>query len=127
MNFPSDLRYTKDHEWVRVEGGTATMGITEFAASELGEVVFVELPAIGKSFKQADSVCVVESTKAASDVYAPIGGTIKEVNKALSDKPELVNQSAYENGWMAKLGDFKEGDLKNLMSAEEYRKHVGDR
>lgn len=125
MNIPGNLKYTKDHEWVKVEGGIATCGVTEFAQSELGDIVFVELPAAGKVVTQGQSFCVLESTKAASDVYAPIGGTVKEVNNKLSDDPTLVNSSPYENGWMVKLQGVKDADLNGLMSAEDYRKHIG--
>jgi glycine cleavage system H protein len=125
MNIPENLRYTKDHEWVRVEGQTATIGITAFAQEELGEVVFVDLPAVGKTVKAGDTLCVVESTKAASDVYAPIGGSVKEVNAGLESSPTNVNSSSYEDGWMVKLENVSESDLGKLMSAEEYRKRVG--
>lgn len=125
MEFPSDLKYTKDHEWVRVEGNVAVMGITEFAQSELGDLVFVDVPAAGKAVKQGETVCVVESTKAASDVYAPIAGKVKEGNAALSSAPELVNTKPYSDGWLVKLEGFSAADVAKLMSADEYRKHLG--
>lgn len=125
MKIPSDRKYTKDHEWVKVEGGLATIGITEFAQGELGELVFVDIPAAGKSFKQGDALCVVESTKAASDVYAPIGGTVKEGNAALQDAPQTVNTDPYEGGWLVKLSGFSEGELGGLMDAAQYEAHLG--
>lgn len=127
MQFPENLRYTKDHEWVRIEGATATMGITEFAQQELGEIVFADLPATGKSVKAGETLCVVESTKAASDVYAPISGTVKESNSALSASPDLVNNSPYDNGWMVKLDKFSEAEVQKLMSAAEYKQLLGDK
>lgn len=127
MQIPENLKYTRDHEWVRLEGTVATIGITEFAQSELGDIVFVELPAPGKIVKQKDALCVVESTKAASDVYSPIGGTVLEVNKTLSDKPELINSHSYTDGWMVKLTNPAQADLATLMSAFEYRKLLGDK
>lgn len=125
MNFPKDLKYTKDHEWVRVDGSTATVGITEFAQNELGELVFVDLPAVGKKLKAHDTMCVVESTKAASDVYSPISGTVTEVNSSLSSSPNSVNNDPYGTGWLAKLKDFSASELTSLMSSEDYAKLVG--
>lgn len=125
MNFPGDLRYTKDHEWVKVEGDVATIGITEFAQEELGEVVFVDLPAPGKSLTKGAACCVVESTKAASDVYAPISGTVKESNSALESEPSLVNSASYTDGWMVKVENFQQAEVDTLMTADEYRKHIG--
>jgi glycine cleavage system H protein len=127
MNFPDNLKYTKDHEWVRLEGSTATMGITEFAQSELGEIVFADLPAPGKVFKQSDSICVVESTKAASDVYAPVGGTVKESNAALADNPGLVNSSPYDQGWLVRLENVTAAELSSLMDAKAYKEFLGNK
>jgi len=121
MEVPDDLRYTKEHEWVRVEDGAATVGITAFAQDELGEIVFVELPAAGAEFGQGDVLCVVESTKAASDVYVPIRGKVKDVNAALNDGPNLVNASPYDQGWMVKLEGIDQQEITCLMSADEYR------
>lgn len=125
MSIPGDLKYTKDHEWVRVAGGVATVGVTEFAQSELGEIVFVDLPAKGKAVTAGSPFCVLESTKAASDVYAPIAGTVKEVNSALSEDPTKVNSSPYGDGWLAQLEGVSETELSGLMSAEQYAKHIG--
>ena len=125
MEIPSDLKYTKDHEWVRIAGDEAVVGITEFAQSELGDIVYVELPKVGKTLKQKDQLCVVESTKAASEVFSPIGGTVKEANTALAQKPELINQSPYGDGWIARLSGAAVSELGTLMSADEYGKLIG--
>ncbi|MBX7138518.1 MAG: glycine cleavage system protein GcvH [Oligoflexia bacterium] len=126
MDLPGKLKYTKDHEWVLVEGQSAKVGITEFAQQELGEVVFVDLPAVGKMLKQAETLCVVESTKAASDVYAPIGGKVKAVNAALNSTPDLINKSPYDAGWIVQLEQFNGADVEKLMNAEQYKAHLGD-
>ncbi|RIL05099.1 MAG: glycine cleavage system protein GcvH [Proteobacteria bacterium] len=127
MEFPSELKYTKEHEWVRIEGGTATVGITEFAQSELGEVVFVDLPAAGKEASQGKGFCVVESTKAASDVYAPISGKVREVNLQLSTNPELINSSPYKDGWIARFENVNQAEIAALMDAEQYKEFLGDK
>jgi len=121
MTLPAELKYTKDHEWIRIDGDLAVVGITEFAQSELGEIVFCDLPAKGKSVKPGEALCVVESTKAASDVYAPISGKVAEANAALSDTPALINSDPYTNGWMVKLEDFDSAAVAGLMSAEQYQ------
>lgn len=125
MSYPEELKYTKDHEWVKRANGTARMGITDFAQEELGDVVYVELPEVGREVKQFDAFITVESVKAASDVYAPVSGTVVEVNSELEDHPEFVNESPYEKGWMAVIEMSHPGDLENLMSAEEYQEHIG--
>ena len=121
MNVPRDLQYTKSHEWVRREEGTATVGITDHAQDELGDVVFVELPEKGTSFSAGDSFGTVESVKAVSDLYAPVGGEVVEVNETLNDSPELINEEPYGGGWMIRLRISEDGDL---LSAEEYEKLV---
>lgn len=121
MNFPADLKYTKDHEWVRVIEGGAVVGITAFAQDELGEIVYVDLPAVGSAITQKGVLCVVESTKAASDVYAPISGSVVEANARLADEPALVNSDPYGEGWLVKLSGISESELQSLMSADEYR------
>ena len=117
---PADLRYTKDHEWVRVEGDTATIGVTDFAASQLGDVVFVDLPAVGKAVEQFATFGVVESVKAVSDLYAPLSGEVVAVNGDLGAKPELVNSDPFGEGWMirVKLGNPTEVD--GLLDAAAY-------
>ena len=125
MEFPNECKYTKDHEWVRVEGDKVIVGITEFAQSELGDLVFVDLPAVGKTVATHGTLCVVESTKAASDVYSPVAGTVAERNDALADDPGLINRTPYSDGWIVKLSGVSEAELAGLMSAEEYTKLVG--
>jgi glycine cleavage system H protein len=125
MEFPSEYKYTKDHEWVRMEGDVAVVGITEFAQAELGELVFVDLPAAGKSVTQHGTMCVVESTKAASDVYSPLTGTVAAVNDALSGDPGLINRAPYSDGWIVKIQGASQAEIGALMSADEYRKLLG--
>ena len=121
---PDGLRYTKDHEWVKVEGAELIVGITEFAQSELGDIVFVDLPAPGKKLEAGKPMCVVESTKAASDVYAPVAGVVASVNAALTDSPATANSSPYAEGWMVRLREWKQADVDALMTAEQYRQHI---
>ncbi|GIW27758.1 MAG: glycine cleavage system H protein [Meiothermus sp.] len=120
MNYPTELKYTKTHEWVRLEGDVAVVGITDFAQDALGDVVFVDLPQVGKAVEAGSAVAVVESVKTASDIYAPVAGEILEVNSALSDKPELINQSPYGEGWLFKM-KINPADLNGLLSAAEYQ------
>jgi glycine cleavage system H protein len=117
-------RYTKDHEWVRIEGDVAVVGITPYAAEQLGDVVYVELPEKGKSFAQGADMAVVESAKAASDVYAPISGEIVAANDALTGAPDLVNQSADGDGWFVKLKPSNKGELDTLMDEAAYADYV---
>ncbi len=124
MGYPEGCRYTKDHEWIKVEGGVAVIGITDFAQNELGEIVFADLPAKGKTVKAGDSMCVVESTKAASDVYAPISGTVVEVNTQLSSAPNTINTAPHTDGWMVKLEKFNQAEIDGLMSAAQYESHL---
>ena len=119
MSVPGDLQYTKSHEWVRVEDGVAIVGITEHAQDELGDVVFVELPEQGATLAPGDSFGAVESVKAVSDLYAPVGGEVVEVNGALEDSPEKINEDPYGEGWILKLQISDEGDL---LSAADYEK-----
>ena len=119
MSVPGDLQYTKSHEWVRMEDGVATVGITDHAQDELGDVVFVELPEQGATLAPGDSFGAVESVKAVSDLYAPVGGEVVEVNGALEDSPEKINEDPYGEGWILKLQISDEGDL---LSAADYEK-----
>ena len=121
MNIPEDLQYTKSHEWVRIEGDAATIGITDHAQDELGDVVFVELPDEGATFDAGDSFGTVESVKAVSDLYTPVGGEVVEVNSSLEDAPEKINDDPYGEGWIVKLRTTDEADL---LSPEEYEKVV---
>jgi len=124
MNIPDELRYTEEHEWVRVADGEATVGITDYAQSELGDVVFVELPKIDRVLKRGDQLGSVESGKAVSEVYAPISGRVIAVNTDLVEKPELLNQSPYEEGWMARMELSDPSEVGSLMSAGEYAEFV---
>jgi len=122
---PDGLRYTKDHEWAQLQGNRARVGITDYAQHELTDVVYVELPPIGKAVKQGEEIGVVESVKAASEIYAPLSGKVVEVNKVLEDKPELVNASPYKDGWIVVLEVSDPDEAKSLMDAAGYRKHIG--
>jgi len=124
MEFPEELKYTEEHEWVLIEDGVATVGITDFAQDSLGDVVFVELPEVGAVLEAGKSFGVVESVKAVSDVYAPVSGEVIEVNEELPDTPELVNTSPYEDGWMVKIKVSDNGELDELMDAEAYQEFV---
>ena len=126
MTVPQDLRYSKEHEWVRLEGDVATIGITQFAQEQLGDVVFVELPEKGATIRQFSSLGVVESVKAASDIYSPISGEVLERNVKVIEKPELVNQKPYDDGGMLKVKLADKGELQKLLSAEDYRSHIGE-
>lgn len=122
---PTDLRYAKSHEWVRLDDGTATVGITDHAQAELTDVVFVELPAVGRRVSAGESCAVVESVKTASDIYAPISGVVIEINPELANTPGLVNASAYGDGWFFKLTPENPAEADNLLSPAEYAAHIG--
>jgi len=125
-DIPSDLKYAKSHEWVRVAGAEATVGITDHAQHELTDVVFVELPALGKQIKAGEACAVVESVKTASDIYSPVSGEILEVNKGVVDNPALVNSEPYANGWFFKIRLSNPAELNQLLSAEQYRSQIGE-
>ena len=120
MSYPDDLAYSREHEWVRANGDTATIGITSFAADELGDIVYVELPEVGAALAQFATFGVVESVKAVSDLYAPISGEVVEVNEALRDAPELLNSDPFGEGWIAKVKLRDSTELDALLSAEAY-------
>ncbi len=120
----SETRYTKDHEWIRIDGEEGVMGITAYAADQLGDVVFVELPEVGKSFKQGDEMAVVESVKAASEVYAPVSGEIVAVNDALDGEPGKVNEAPDTDGWFVKIKIADTGEIDGLMDEAAYKAHV---
>jgi len=124
-NVPSDLKYTKSHEWVHVSGDTATVGITDHAQHELTDIVFVELPETGKQFKSGDGCAVVESVKTASDIYSPVSGQILETNKAVVDNPALVNTEPYAGGWFFKIKLSNPTELNALLSPDDYQKQIG--
>jgi glycine cleavage system H protein len=122
---PEKLRYTKDHEWIRVEGDLGVVGITDLAQSELGDIVFVELPKVGAKLEQSATFGSVESVKAVSDIYSPVAGEVVEVNQALADAPEKVNEEPYGEGWIMKLRIGDPAQVEKLMSATEYDEYVG--
>ncbi len=124
MEFPSNLKYSEEHEWVRVEGNKAYIGITEFAQSELGDIVFVELPEVGATLKQDEPFGSVESVKTVSELYAPVSGTVVEVNGELEDAPELVNSSSYDKAWMIVVELSDASELDKLMDAAKYEAMV---
>lgn len=123
-NVPGDLKYAKSHEWTRVEGDTATVGITDHAQHELTDVVFVELPAVGRKLKAGESCAVVESVKTASDIYSPISGEVVAANDQLAQKPELVNSSPYGDGWFYKVKMADAGETAKLLAAADYLKQI---
>lgn len=120
MNFPDNLRYTKDHEWIKLEGNIATIGITDFAQHELGDIVYVEIETVGKALTAEAVFGTVEAVKTVSDLFLPVSGTITEVNAALNNAPELVNNDPYGEGWMAKMTVDSIADVEALMTAEAY-------
>ncbi len=120
MNTPKELRYSEEHEWVKVEGANVRIGITDFAQSELGDIVFVELPEVGDEIKADEPFGSVESVKTVSELYAPISGKVVEINEDLDDSPEFVNESPYEKAWMVVVEPANAGDIENLMTAEQY-------
>ena len=120
MNFPSSLRYTKDHEWIKMEGNIATIGITDFAQRELGDIVYVEVETVGKSLNAGDVFGTVEAVKTVSDLYMPVRGTINELNPELANEPELVNTDPYGKGWMVKMTVTNPGDVDDLLDSAGY-------
>jgi len=125
MNFPGNLRYTKDHEWVKLEGDTATIGITDFAQKELGDIVYVEIETVGKSLDAEAVFGTVEAVKTVSDLFLPVSGTVLEVNPKLATEPELVNSDPYGDGWMIKMKVNNKADVEGLMNAEAYTAVAG--
>lgn len=125
MNFPAELKYTKDHEWVRVEGDVAYIGITEFAQRELGDIVYVDIASLGKEVSKEDVFGTVEAVKTVSDLFMPITGTLLEVNAKLDSQPELVNTDPYGEGWMVKITPQNAADVDGLLSAEGYQAIIG--
>ena len=124
MSYPEDLRYTSEHEWARLEGDIVTVGITGYATDQLGDVVFVELPEPGRTVVAGKPFGVVEAVKTVSDLYAPVGGQVTEVNGALADNPAIVNQSPYQEGWMIKIRVGDRGALQQLMTSDDYARHI---
>jgi len=124
MNIPDDLLYTKDHEWAKIEGENATIGITDYAQAALGDITFVDIPKVGSKVKQSQWCATVESVKAASDVYAPLTGEVIKANTELTDHPELVNKSAYETGWFARISIADQSEKSKLMNSVKYKEYV---
>src|SRR5690606_8435660 len=124
MKIPADLKYTEDHEWVRVEGDSAVVGITDYAQNELGDVVFVEIETEGEELDKGETFGTVEAVKTVSDLFMPVNGTVAEVNEALGDDPELVNKDPYGDGWMIKILLKDSGEVDNLLSADDYEKMI---
>ena len=124
--YPADLRYTQDHEWVRVAGDRGTVGITDYAQNQLGDVVFLELPDVGRAIKAGENFGTVESVKAVSELFAPASGTVAEVNGALTEKPDAVNRDPYGEGWMIRITMADPKEVDGLMTAAQYRKYIED-
>ena len=124
MVIPPDLRYTNEHEWVRVENGVGTVGITDYAQDQLGDVVYVDLPSPGKQLSQLAVFGEIESVKAVSELYAPVSGEVVESNGALADKPEMINESPYSEGWIMKLRLTEESEVENLLTADQYSDYI---
>ena len=124
MDFPKDLKYTEEHEWVLVEDDIVTIGVTDFAQDQLGDIVFVELPEVGDTLEEGDTFGVIESVKAVSDVYAPVSGEVVAINEALPDEPEALNNSPYDEGWMIKMKLTDSGALADLMDVAAYQAFV---
>ena len=124
MEFPAECKYTKEHEWIRVEGDIAEIGITNYAQDSLGDIVFLELPETGTDVEREDSFGVVESVKAVSDLYSPLSGTIEEINEPLADTPELINEHPYSEGWIIKVKMNDPSELDDLMDAKAYEAYI---
>jgi len=124
MNIPENLLYTKEHEWVLIEGNKGKVGITDFAQSQLGDITYVEMPEVGKEVKQSDGLATIDSVKAASDIYAPVSGKVTEVNSGLESAPEAVNKSPYGDGWIAVIEVKDESEKDNLMDSKKYAEYV---
>ena len=126
MSIPKDLRYTQEHEWVKIEGNKVRVGITDFAQNELGDIVFVELPEVGDTVAIDEPFGSVESVKTVSELYSPVSGTVVEINEALADSPEFVNESPYENAWMIVVELSNEAEVESLLTAEAYEKLISE-
>ncbi|HFL0573600.1 TPA: glycine cleavage system protein GcvH [Listeria monocytogenes] len=122
MSLPKDLLYTEEHEWVKADDGSYVIGITDFAQDQLGDIVFVELPEVGDTVTKGDSIGSIESVKTVSDFYAPVTGKVVAVNETLEDEPELINSNPYDTGWILKLEEVEEVDVKALLSSDDYEK-----
>ena len=125
MKFPENLKYSEDHEWVKIDGNIATIGITEFAQGELGDVVFIELPEVDDEINEGEPFGTIEAVKTVSDMLSPLSGKVMEVNESLNDKPETINSDPYEKGWIIKIESLDKDELKNLMDSKSYKEFVG--
>lgn len=125
MNIPKDLKYTKEHEWVKVEGNTGTVGVTDFAQGELGDIIYVDVTTVGNDVAMGDTFGTIEAVKTVSDMYAPVSGKIAEFNSAVNDNPASINQDPYGAGWLVKIEISNMGDLNSLLSPEDYGKLIG--
>lgn len=124
MEFPKELRYTKEHEWLRVDGENGVIGITDYAQGQLGDIVFVEMPQVGRSLRSGEALGVVESVKTVSDIYSPVDGEVSGINEKLEANPEFLNQSAYEDGWILEIKIKDKAQPEGLLTAEEYQQYV---
>ena len=120
------IRFTREHEWVMMRNGIATVGISDFAQNQLGDIVSIELPKVGSTFKQMQAMAIVDSVKASSDIFSPLSGVVSEINENLLEHPELINQSPYESGWMLKIKPSQQSEFDSLMTKEEYDRFVGE-
>jgi glycine cleavage system H protein len=120
------IRFTREHEWVMMRNGIATVGISDFAQNQLGDIVSIELPKVGSTFKQMQAMAIVDSVKASSDIFSPLSGVVSEINENLLEHPELINQSPYESGWMLKIKSSQQSEFDSLMTMEEYDRFVGE-
>jgi len=125
MNFPAALKYTKDHEWIKIDGNEATIGITEFAQGELGDIVYIDIPSVGKEVAKEEVFGTVEAVKTVSDLFMPVNGTVSETNPLLDSQPELVNSDPYGDGWMVKITLQDVADVESLLTADEYKAIIG--
>ncbi|MCP4705886.1 MAG: glycine cleavage system protein GcvH [candidate division Zixibacteria bacterium] len=124
MNIPSDLKYTKEHEWIKIDGNLATIGVTDFAQGELGDIVFVELPSVGDETKSGESFGTIEAVKAVSEIFSPLSGKIVEINELLEDDPMVINSEPYGDGWMVKIELSDSSELESLISSDEYQELI---
>ncbi len=124
MNFPENIKYTNEHEWIRVEGDIAYVGITDYAQDQLGDIVFVDIQTVGETLNAGDVFGTIEVVKTISDIFLPVGGEVLEENEALADQPELVNQDPYGEGWLVKIKPAEDADFDSLLSAEDYKKLI---
>ena len=124
MNIPNDIKYTDDHEWIKIDSNLAVIGITDFAQSELGDIIFVEFPNIGESVNQKDTIGTLEAVKTVADIYSPLSGEIIEINEQLESNPELINEDPYNNGWILKIKINDDNEINSLLSGDDYRKLI---